>query len=163
MVTIIKRMTKDGWFCDLSNGKSFDQDDAPGAISAWYRLKALCDNENLQIVQFGLRLGEVTLTIEEPNSALGFWQAQQMAVSDDVNSNNPDWHWRGIGFVGTNYLVECTWLAYPHTPFKENENVSGVRDSTGKFIAITKTEHRPAIVEKQVIWKPGVIPRIPTH
>lgn len=161
---IIKDGIQDGWFAELYDGKSLRQDDAEGAVSAWYRMKEYCEKHNTFIRRLGMTLGKVTISIDDAENLQGFWQAQRMWVGDHdyTYTSDPNWHWRGIGFVNPIMIAECRWLAYPSAPYRETFGVDSVLNpQNGQIVAITKYENRVAITEKQIIWKPGVTPGIP--
>lgn len=167
---IIPRATKDGWYASLSNGKTVWQDEPGGGLqSAWWRLKELCDRDKLQITALKVVIGNAELHIHDCNAALGFWQAQRLwAGADDYKkTGDPDWHWRGIGYVYFNqelkgHIVEAVWVAYPHAPYQEPYGIEMVPDPhTGKPVAKRYIQHRIAKTESQVIWKPGVTPIVP--
>lgn len=145
-------VNRDGWQCHLSDGSLFTQDDAPGHLSAWNRLKDHCTNQNVHIIRMFLTVGQIT--IEVVGNAAGYWQAQKMAVSMDDPSDDPQRHWRGIGHVDRNGIVQIRWLGYPNADRVGLKGVYTVLDDKGFCVALAANESRLAHTQNNVIWSP---------
>lgn len=159
MTIIVPRVNKDGWAADLSDGRTFTQDDAPGAISAWMRLKQICEKDRVHLVRGWLTVGKITLEI--PGGKQGYWQAQTTFVSMDDSVDDPDRHWRGFGFVDSRGIVQIRWLAYPQARRGSGfTNIYNVLDERGFTVAIARDESRLASTQNNIIWsypRPGGI------
>lgn len=164
MATVLSRTgTRNGWDVQLDNGKSYHRDDLERAmgISGWLHLKEMCEKQNTFITHLGLRVGEAYVTVENPQLALGFWQAAKMWAGDRPSqyTEDIDWHWYGIGSAKIPDTIECLWVAMPHTPYaRELPDTRKMRDSSGKVVALYSVEMRLAATEKRIIWRPGVKP-----
>jgi hypothetical protein len=152
VVTIlVPGVKKDGWSVDLSDSRTFTQDDAAGHLSAWNRLKQICEKERVYIVRAFLTVGKIS--IEIPGGKQGYWQAQSTFVSMDDPVEDPDRHWRGFGFVDKNGMVQIRWLAYPQARQGSGfTNIYNVLDQQGVVVAVARDEVRLASTQNNIIW-----------
>lgn len=149
-IVIVPKSIKDGWYAVLSDGREFRQEDLDGYLSAWLRLKSLCEKDRVYITRLFLTVG--TVTIEIGDQKLGYWQAQKMVVSEFYSGEDIDHHWRGIGYVDNIGRVIIRWLAYPHTPLAlEIPNVYTVLNDN-RVVALAADEIRLASTQTQIIW-----------
>lgn len=143
----------DGWIVDLSNGWKVSQDDVEGEISAWWRLKSLCDTSKINIIKLAMMInGEIVLSIDGQHA--GYWQAQKMHMGqfDGDNFNDPALHWKGIGYVDE-LIVQCMWVARPEAkPDIFPNAVPIINPHTGKTMVLSARETRFAPAESQIIW-----------
>lgn len=155
MSILVPTTTKDGWKVQLSDGREYDQDDAQGHISAWLRLKEMCKRDRVGIVRLALVLGDTVLEVK--NNAVGYWQAQKMFASLFGNNNDdPDLHWRGIGYVDDDGIhVHIKWIARPDARIVGDP--SGVYRvmNRDKVVCLAEDETRLAVTQNNIIWNPN--------
>lgn len=143
----------DGWAVELSNGWLIHQEDAEGAISAWWRLKALCDENKINIIKLMMMInGEIVLSIDGQHA--GYWHAQKLHMGqfDGGNYDDPALHWRGIGYVDE-LIVTCMWIARPEAkPDLFTDVRPIINPNTGQTMVLSAMETRFAPTESQIIW-----------
>lgn len=93
---VTKRVTeyvpRNKWIASLSNGETIFEDNIPGEISSWNRLRDYVKENNLSITRLRLQLGALEVTV--PPSKQGYLQKKKM-----ISTGGYSKLLRGIGYV----------------------------------------------------------------
>jgi hypothetical protein len=101
------------WIASLSDGSTVFQDNTPGEISAWRRLRQYINLHKLKITNirleaYGRQVHTIPYLDNEKRPQLnGYWQIERLGSF--LNTNLPHVHWRGIGYV-KGFTIHITWI-----------------------------------------------------